>query len=504
MEYNTMRFGTDTFTLSTKKALFICTKPIPDSLNYDEILSFTVDAYQPAQSDIRFFIADKDGKCYAYRTSGGHFSSIFNAGSGNYYWYVNGPNPVDVDAVLTYGNTVDELRQAKESSISTTSSTFPKPHYLIVAMQAEGSLLPTFKVVANLRRTDTITVKDRIYTGTFASPVKIVDYDFNPSKRSNDHSDTNYSVTIAYKTTASGDYSAYGDLDSVLDKDIYGYKLHVYQSVHSTESTDYINLGKLTFYINEDTTCPVFGDYADLYSIVKNFYLPLKYCSVIVKHSLLTTDSIKAYVNVAPGRFSTVYKALGTSSGSAQTFNLDTAKFIDPSTIKVFINGVATNYFAFNASDNTITLAKYDGSAACSAGAAITASYSYNLQTENWVELPADKSQHDISDGHYLTRFSSKITNSNALVSAIRIRLFRGQQTNKSYTYTATGSEQSYKYSTAIDYARILGDVDFEWDFDYDSHTITFTAPKGTAVTVETIECGDVPKIFSYTAGYSL
>ena len=131
----------------------------------------------------------------------------------------------------------------------------------------------------------------------------------------------------------------------------------------------------------------------------------------------------------------------------------------------------------------------------------------YNLKDENWIELVADDTQHDISDGRFVTRFHAPISSSNAFVSAIRIRLFRGSDSTKTYTYTATGSEQSYKYSSDYDYAELTavsgGSVDdISWEFVSSSNTITFTAPNGATVTVVATKKGVAPKVYSWTAGY--
>ena len=499
LTYNTMRFGTDTFNIieDSRTALLVAKNPIVSDFEYNYVDKFIINYDQPIDTDIRFafYLPSSQGKTMCRINPSTGSLIVLNPDQG----WVFEPN---VDDVLNYGHSIDAL-------LAMTDFSFSKALYPVIALKTTKSAVPKVKLAVQVSKRTTELDRDHVVTYNFDEPRRFLNLTFE--KEITGSADA--TISAACKTSADGDYGDYGELDSVLDKEVYGVQFKWQRHVDSVGDADKV-VSKVNWRATRDVKWHAFGDFADIYSVTKNYYLPLKHCVVVVKHSDLSGGAkIKAYAKLDPSINWKVY-TIGTGTGSNHTYDLPVSKFIDVNNLHVYVNGTETTDYQLWVKDGTITINAPEG-------ATITASSNYNLKTEEWLELDADATERDISDGKFTTRFYSKITKSGVYVSAIRLRLFRASKnpdTVITLPITPTGEEQSYTLPANVElvYFRVLDsngnilfdggahqDLDCECEFNPSSHKITFTVPQGDyTIEVDYRKLAPVPTVYSWTAGF--
>ena len=420
LTYNTMRFATDEFSFVGKRALLIAKDPIALAANFNIINKFVIDYQQPAGSSIRFaFWAPYQDKKNVFKFSGGSSSqdqliSIV----------VSNDTEEILETVLEAGHTVDYLL-----AINDLISSFNM--YPVIALEGSEDAIPKVKFGVQVSKREPVLSLTATMNYTFDKPSEIREVSLSPTITGDAAFDSEY----AYRLDSADDFSEYMEASELAGKVAKEVKFKYTRTVTEVDGDDSITLGRLTFNTTEDIGSIVFGDTADLYTYTKNYYLPLRYCAVIVKHEELNGASIKAFAKFDPGRYSAINRNIGSGTGSSQTITLATAKYFRPSSLHVFVDGVETTAFEFSTQDNSITINAPEG-------AVITASYVYNAKAETWIELAADPVQHDFSDGLFVTRYHCddvKQYGDNVMVSAIRLQFIRGTNGNvpRVHSFTA-------------------------------------------------------------------
>ena len=436
LTYNTMRFGTDEFTLTAKQALLIAKKPFKPNNIYTHIKNFALDYSMPTGSTIRFAFATSDGR--VRRVANQQFPPL-----------VEGENyllsSIDVETILEYGNTVAELLAEHDLARSPTNGYFYDGFmdvniYPIIALEGDYDSLPKVKLSAVFEKRDEILDKSRsiiFFTDADLTPFKFLGA-VKPAIETVGDAEYSWEAFIGDENTDWGDKIPASKIKDHVGDIINQIKITETFHVDAVNGTNSVSRNDgFEFIYSKDVDSIVYGDSADLYSIIKNYFLPLKYCAVIVKHEELNDAKIKAFAKFDPARYgyNSDKRTLGTGSGSQQTFTLPTDAFFDPNTIKVYIDNALTEDYSFDVNDNSVTLTAPEG-------AQVAASYTYNHKAENWIELTADPTQHDFSDGLFTTRYhcaNVKQYGDNVMVSAVRLQFIRGENGNvpRVHSFTA-------------------------------------------------------------------
>lgn len=525
LTYNTMRFGTDNFKITedTATALLIAKEPLVKNFEWSILEEFIIDADIPAGTDVRFaFTTDVENRkdqIFILKSENSKAISmerLINPDS----WLGVGAYTVDditADIVLENGNTITSLQALNGLELASGNIDAKRYFRPIIALFGVAGKKPKVKLGVKVSDKNSKTDAEHTHTIEFDNLTKIVGF---PEREIEITGDASATVTAACKTTKDGDFGDYLPLDDLIDKKVYALRVKDNLHVGTPKANDSVKV-KCVCAATEDTECKTFGDDANIFSITKNYYLPLKYCVVVVKHAELNGAQIKAFVKIDPNIYFANRK-IGTGTGSTQTITLPTTIFVDVSTLKVYVNGTQTTNYTFRAADNTITINAANG-------AAINASYNYNLKAEEWLELDADPTQYDISDGKFTTRYSSKISKTNSYVSAVKLQLIRAPENDEqtiTLPITPTGEEQTYRLSgtglsatyfsvfnsagTAIFSQDLLtgaksgfNTIDCDVSFRPSTSTLTFTVPAGNyTIKVKYKKNAPVPKIYSWTAGW--
>ena len=266
LTYNTMRFGTDNFKVveDSTTALLIYKEPV-ERQTFTHLDKFIIDAKEPAGTEIRIaFYNPETGNIFTLRTLLGQLALLWMSydSVGSTY----NINNVTADVILENGHTVNELLSYNNIKLHSFQKEIKSNMVPIIALKKTGANRPKIKMAVQFSNVEKRNDHEGTRAHTFDVPTKIVDINDESELTGN----ASATVTAAYKTTADGEYSNFEALRGLIGKTVYGVKLHYNLHVGTIDGDDKAK-AKVTALLTEDTECPVFGEYADLYSITKNF-----------------------------------------------------------------------------------------------------------------------------------------------------------------------------------------------------------------------------------------
>lgn len=480
--YNTMRFGTDVLTdpdsgggLGVRQAMLTSNAAL-DATSVTAVDGFSISGEEPAGTSRRvmFKIDDK----------------IYRFVNGTLTEYTGGATLANV---LADGNTVAEL-----TALTNIAALVGKEIYPIIALSSTGGDNPTIKIginVTNTTETKTWAVSTAVYDLEIPGGGAIPTITTITADSAAAGSGT---VTIKVRLKdAAGVWSNWMLLDDAANQDAQRIQFRLILTVDSV-GTDSAQIDSITVnYISNQAL--VTGSTADLYSIVADFETDLRLCYLLVRHKQLLDSTIDAFVNFLPAYKTRDRIQVGTGTGSAAQYNLGVGGSvdaqIDPASIRVLVDGVATDEFDYNTAAGQITVN-------ASSGVSVLASYNYDCGLEQWRQMSVE-TQQPYGDGTYMTRFTYTLPDGeDAHRANVRLRFNRpaGSVENASLG-TATGKTQQIVLPHLATTSSIYFNAD--WSYDFDTRVLTFIAKKNTALTISYDYVGEQHKIFSWAAGWS-
>lgn len=483
---NTMRFGTDSFTVSSdgggigvRQALLIATEPL-DASDASTVNNFVISGSEPSGT-VRKFFFQLDNKIYRF------VSGVLTEFTG----------ALNIDNVLDNGNTVAEL-----SALSNITAFVGKNIFPIIAIKSDNSSSPTVKISLNI--TTSTEKKSKTFTsGTYNLPqssnttYKIVSVTPNLMTVG----DGNITFTARYKNSETEAWSAYSAADNLAGvSTATQLQFRAACSVVNVGSDVAAINGVSVAYVAEHET--VTGEVADLFSIIPDFETDLRLCYLVVRHKKLIDSTIEAFANFfpTPKHRERILVGTGTGSDKPVTYSLGVDGIpdsqIDHSSIRVYVDGVQTSDFDYNTETSEINLIAADG-------VSILASYDYDCGSEVWHPMNVEFFQQPYFDGSYMTRFSYTLPDEfDASLANIRLRFNRPSGKVENFSLgTATGKKQQI----VLPHVAVTDTIQFNADFtyDFDTRVLTFVAPEGTEIIISYDWLGEKHKIYSWAAGWS-
>lgn len=508
---NTMRFGTDIFTVSTvsggggddtqqgggddtqqgggsepepvveivKKALLI-SKVALDASNASKVNNFIIGGSEPEGSSRRFMF-QIDSKVYKF--DGGSLSQYTGA--------------LDVDSILENGNTEAELVQL--TNITDLVGKQIKP---IIALSGTDSTRPSAKL--QLKITTTALTKTKSETTTaynLAHPEGVI------PKITEIAADTTCvgggSVAVKCQLQAADEtWGAWINLADAANQEAVAVKFKFDYSV-ATVDEDSAKVNSVTVnYIANEPVEIVSGEVAEIYSQITNFETDLNLCYLVVRHKKLIDSTIEAFCSYRPEPLHRERLLIGTGTGATKQYIMgvdgEGDAQIDHNTLEVFVDGVKTHNFDINTETCELTINATNGKP-------VTISYDYGCGTEDWKPMTVEFNQQPYGDGSYMTRWSYTLPDDEASASCanIRIKLTRptGTVTNASLG-TATGMTQQIVLPHWAKPDTITLNADFS--YEEDTRILTFVAAKDTELKISYTYVGEQHKIYSWAAGWSV
>lgn len=479
--YNTMRFGTDVLNtadsggLGTRQALLMSNDAL-DATAVSAVNNFVITGEEPTGTS-RHVMLKIDDKIYRFV-------------SGTLTEYTDSAT---LQNVLANGNTVAEL-----TALSNITALVGKEIYPIIALTSTVEDEPTIKIGLNITTTTERTTFSA-NTATYELPVPdggsipLITSIVADTETTGGGSVT----TLVRLKDATGTWGDWLTFAQAANQEATRVQFQFNYSVTNV-GTDTAQVKSCTVnYISNMEV--VTGSTAELYSIVPNFETDLRLCYVIVRHKQLIDSTIEAWANFLPAPKARDRISVGTGSGAAKQYTLGISGTadaqIDPSSIRVFVDGVAIDDFDYNTATGQITLT-------AASGVSVLASYNYNCGLENWRPMTVE-TQQPYDDGTYMTRFSYTLPDGeDAQRANIRLRFNRpaGTVTNQSLG-KATGKTQQIVLPHLATPNTI--ELNADWSYDFDSRVLTFVAKKNTALTISYDYVGEQHTIYSWAAGWS-
>lgn len=479
LQYNTMRFGTDGFSFS-KQGLLV-SKVALDTINFDELGSFTIEGVEPAGS-IRRFAFKVDNTLYKF--AGGDLQALEDQG-------------VTYENIIENGNIASEI-----DGVTLDSELLGKKFYPVIAMYspADASVMPTAKISLSVTNSQdvyekTVETAELSLTNSETAMPRIVDVTV-------DSTTTGLAViNVTASVENENGWSEYMAVQSIKDIDARAIKFKIRYTVTSIGGNDSAKVNKIT--VRHTTgTATVSGDTAEIYSIVRDYEHGLSTCSVAVRHKPLIDSRIGAFVNLSKPTKRRTFLPIGVSDGTSQVLILgqngvrDTG--IDQSSLQVFANGNPVATFSYNTEVSEVTIN-------IEAGKAVTATYDYDIDPEVWREMTIDVDAQPYDDGTRLTRFTYSLPEEDMdgqSVTNIRLLLFRTSGTvTDELLGTATGVTQQFVLSHAAKADTLT--VNGEYTYDEESHVLTVIAPRNTELKASYDWVGESHTIYSWSAAWA-
>lgn len=231
-----------------------------------------------------------------------------------------------------------------------------------------------------------------------------------------------------------------------------------------------------------------------------NFQNAMSSAHLMVKHPNIQDVEIKAYVSLRPKPVLVTGEVLGVGDGKQHTYRLAHPRKIATHTFALYFAGTKqTAGYAFSSETGDIT---------CTApvGAAVTADYQYNWESETWEEMVHDNTYPDSLNSFMVNdQFNYRAvdtTDPQGAVSSVKIKMVqnKGTESNKSLGL-ATGALQALKLDHKAKSESIVlkcGDSAISYTFNPDINTVYATGTAGQALTVTYDWVADTPWVDNF------
>lgn len=492
LKYNTMRFGTDVFTVSPSDTPDTQSGGDSPSIGYRQALLISGDALDTSAASAvnHFIVGGVGGQNTRRRLMFKIDNKVYRFIDGQLSEYTK---TITAENVWEDGNTVSEITELNDIPALVGKRIYP-----IIALRGLDNT-PTITLALNISKTTGTT---KTYTATSAqyslprpgnSTPKIISI----SADSTCTGSGSVSVSVRRKI-ASNTWTAYESLEAAANQPALDVQFKiVYSVVNVGSDSAKLNSIVVNYIANAEA---VAGTAAELFSVIPNFETDLRLCYLVVRHKNLIDSVIQAYANFfpTPKHRERIQIGKGIADYAVYTLGVNGVpdKQIDHSSIRIYVNGVQTSDFDYNTETSEIKLKTYTGRP-------ITASYDYDCGLEEWHPMIKEFDQQPYLDGTYMTRFSYVLPDdSPATLANIRISLIRPEGTviNQSLG-KATGRPQQIVLPHVAKTDSISLNADFTYDFD--NRILTFTAPKDTDLVLSYDWYGEKHKIYSWAAGWA-
>lgn len=488
--YNTMRFGTDVFTVTDSggqgdpvigfRGALLDSGDYLDATDASAVIGFNITGIggQNTKRSIMFALSDED---HFWRFVDG----VLTAYTGN----------LSFETVLAEGNTPEEL-----NALTDLSALVGKRIYPIIAIQSwDANINPTVKIALDITSQANVVKTKTVNSAQFdlPSPSGVTPKIVNIVPNTTLTGGGNVNITVRLKT-ANNTWSEYMTLANAANQNAVAVQFKIVYSVANVGSDSAkVNSIAVNYTANSDILS---GDVAELFSIIPNFETDLRLCYLVVRHKKLIDSQINAFANFFPTPKHRERILIGVGTDDTVTYTLGVNGVpdsqIDHSSIKIFVDGVQTSNFDYNTETSELTIN-------ATADKSILASYDYDCGVEEWRPMDVEFFQQPYRDGTYMTRFSYVLPDEiQASRANIRLQFLRpsGSVTNLSLGI-ATGKTQQIVLPHVAKTDSIQLNADFTYDFD--TRVLTFVAPEGTELIISYDWLGEKHKIYSWAAGWS-
>ena len=388
------------------------------------------------------------------------------------------------DSVLEFGNSVQELLQ-----VTDISEWCGKIVYPIIALQSDlpAAVKPTISLGVKVKSFNDIFQKAEL-SPIFELGEKAKFLSVTFEKAVSGGGTANLQVRLRQENI----WSAFMSVEEAANQICQAVQLKANFSVTSTSGTSSaaISNAEINFVkFSEETAATTSTIYLKPVTFSEN----LSVCYLTVFHAKLYDCELKAFVSYdeLPLEFEGV---LGTGTGETQNFTLESG--IDLDTLEIFVAGVKTFNFTFNAAENNLSLI-------AEIGAEISAKYKYNLAAENWQEMELQFTTFDenFDTGLFVSRFVDRLeVAEKSKVAKVKIvaKVLQGSSTQE---VTAIGGMQFVALGHKPKVDTITCTADYFFD---ENNLLKIKANAGTKVQISYDWEGETLSLNKFYVAFSL
>ena len=399
---------------------------------------------------------------------------------------------ITAEAVLENGNTIDELASTKSIPDFVGKDIYP-----IIAIEADedATTVPTLKM--SFRTTNDTGVYEKEEESQIYKladvPVSIVSIDANTATTGKG----SVVVTARFYDGGWTDYMALKDVSNIRASAL---QLKAKYAV-STIGNDTAKVTDATV-VYSASTAKVSGSTAEVITATMHFAEEtggkgVSFAQALIKHKKLMDADIKAYASFRTEPKKREMVSIGTGTGQSQTYALADSN-INHESLVVQINGVPFYGFAYNTETNQVTVS-------ADKDAAITASYEYDLEDEDWKEMTfVSRQVYDADEDIYASRYQYTLpsTETDKTICAVKFELIRpSADVTDEVLGTGTGDMQVFvlPHYARKDTITCTG----QWNYNDNTRVLTVIADKGADIKASYHWTAESHEIYGLTAGWA-
>ncbi len=476
LERNTMQRGSDTFKFR-RRALLKTTEPL-DLTGETQVSGFLVYGAEPAGTNRRV-IFEVDGELFYFT----------NEGLTKY------PSYGEIDDILEYGNTAAELL-----AVQGIAKWLNKKVYPIIALDAprDSVVMPKMKIGLKVNCFNDEYTRDQ-FSPIFElkhtdNPARIVTASFN--KANNGYAKSDVVIRLRDKF---GDWGDWLEMANAAGQEAEAVQFKAIYTLTALDGTDEAKVFDCNVaYVTDAYNLS--GDTLEIYTLPQTYYQDLGTCYAMIKHTELLDANIKAYIKYATLPAQRKNIMIGRGNGAIETYYLGINGGIDPrinqNTLHLTANGRTITDFYYNTQTATVDL-KADS------GAEIRASYEYDVDAENWVEMAGELSQPYGDAGLFMSRFIHRLTDSiDKRISAVKFELTRQSGTSyEEIIATSTGKTLTFTLPHRAKKESIY--CTGNWDYDEETQILTVTGAPDEVIYLSYDWTGIFPRIDNVAVGWT-
>lgn len=476
LDTNTMQRGSDVFEFR-RRALLKTTEPL-DFTGETQVSGFSIYGTEPAGTSRRI-IFEVENKLWYFTNDG----------------LTQYPSYGEISDILKYGNTVAELLE-----VEGIAKWIGKKVYPIIALDAPRDALVMPKIKIGLK----VNCFNDEYTREEFSPIYELKHTENPARivtATYNKANVGYakSEVLIRLRDKFGEWGDWLETATAAGKEATAIQFKAIYTLTALDGTDEAKVFDCNvLYVTDAANLS--GNTLELYTLPQTYYQDLGTCYAMIKHSELLDAEIRAYI-----KFATLPKqrkniVIGRGNGAIETYYLGINGGIDPrinqNTLHLTAEGRTITDFYYNTQTATVDLQ-------ADSGAEIRASYEYDVDAENWVEMAGELSQPYGDAGLYMSRFIYRLTNStDKRISAVKFVLerksgsaegeFLAESTGKTLTFVLPHRAKKESLTCSGN-----------WNYDEETQILTVTAAPNESLYLSYDWVGTFPKIENVTVGWT-
>lgn len=451
------------------------------------VAGFSIEGVQPTGTDRRVLFS------YSDSSSDAEYFKLVVDGEGVATVAAVGTQKITEESVLAEGNTIADL-----AAVKSIPEWVGKTIYPVIALSApeEQTAVPTLKLGIVTESSSAVYehYEESAVVELANENVDIISIDSDTDTTGNG------SVTVQVRFRKGTAWDEYIDIKKAANIKANAVQFRARYAVGKLDGSDSAQVKNISM-VYSGSDAKLSGETTELFFITKNFAEKgangLAFSQCMIRHKKLQDAGIRAFVSFRSEVQERSMYPIGTGTGERQTIKLpDTG--IAYNTVAVQVNGEKVTGYSVNTETNEISIT-------ADKGMAITASYQYGWEDEEYTEMPLISRQaYDEAGTEFASKFQLAVPDSDTskTVTCIKFSLDRteGDVTDKTLA-VATGDVQVFQLEH---YARtdtiVCSGV---WTYDETTRILKVQHTKGENIVISYHYVSESHEVYAAAAGWA-